>query len=139
MAIWLRQSIPDVITKVLEEISEQVFLKITDPARQTINVTQWCKRDACWKSVQDIEIKLPAAMESVLISKAEAKAAEKEAKEDQKIISGAEAQAKVLEYTAEQWKTLQVFSIEKRIVSPDELTALKYACMIPMKIPSPSQ
>ena len=138
-SIWLRQSIPDVITKVLEEISEQVFLKITDPARQTINVTQWCKRDSCWKSVQDIEIKLPAAMESVLISKAEAKAAEKEAKEDQKIISGAEAQAKVLEYTAEQWRTLQVFSMEKRIVSPDELTALKYACMIPMKIPSPYQ
>ncbi len=138
-SIWLRQSIPDVITKVLEKISEQVFLKITDPARQTINVTQWCKRDACWKSVQDIEIKLPAAMESVLISKAEAKAAEKEAKEDQKIISGAEAQAKVLEYTAEQWRTLQVFSMGKRIVSPDELTALKYACMIPMKIPSPYQ
>lgn len=138
-SIWLRQSIPDVVTKALEAISEQVFLKITDPARQTINVTQWCKRDACWKSVQEIDIKLPPAFESVLISKAEAKSAEREAKNDQKLISGVEAQAKVLEYTADQWKALQSFAMQKKIVAPDDLTALKYACMIPMKVPSAYQ
>ena len=138
-SIWLRQSVPDVVTKALEAISEQVFLKITDPARQTINVTQWCKRDACWKSVQEIDIKLPPAFESVLISKAEAKSAEREAKNDQKLISGVEAQAKVLEYTADQWKALQSFAMQKKIVAPDDLTALKYACMIPMKVPSAYQ
>ena len=138
-SIWLRQSVPDVVTKALEAISEQVFLKITDPARQTINVTQWCKRDACWKSVQEIDIKLSPAFESVLISKAEAKSAEKEAKNDQKLISGVEAQAKVLEYTADQWKALQSFAMQKKIVAPDDLTALKYACMIPMKVPSAYQ
>ena len=138
-SIWLRQSVPDVVTKALEAISKQVFLKITDPARQTINVTQWCKRDACWKSVQEIDIKLSPAFESVLISKAEAKSAEKEAKNDQKLISGVEAQAKVLEYTADQWKALQSFAMQKKIVAPDDLTALKYACMIPMKVPSAYQ
>ena len=138
-SIWLRQSVPGIVTNVLETISEQVYLKITDPARQTINVTQWCKRDACWKSVQEINITLPTALESVLISKAEAKNAEKEAKHDQKLISGAEAQAKVLEYAADQWRKLQAFSIQKKIVSPDEITALKYACLIPAKLPSAYQ
>lgn len=138
-SIWLRQSVPDIVTKVLEEITEQVFLKITDPGRQTINVTQWCKRDACWKSVQEIEVKLPASFASVLIGKAEMKAAEREAKQDQKILSGAEAQVKVLEYNAEQWRKLSEFAARRKMLTPDEVTALKYACQIPSKLPSPYQ
>lgn len=137
--IWQRQSVPDIISKVLEDISEQVFRKITDPSRQTINVTQWCKRDACWKSVQEIDIRLPASFTSVLISKAEKKTAESEAKQDQRIISGAEAQTSVLAYNAEQWRKLSEFAAQKKMLSPDEMTALRYACQIPNKIPSPYQ
>lgn len=135
-SIWLRQSVPEIVTKVLEQIAEQVFYKITDPNRPTINVTQWCKRDACWKSVQEIEIVLPSAFENVLIGKAEAKAAEKAAKKDQEMLSEVDAQVKVLEYTAAQWKKLSTFAMQRRMVSPDENTALKYACQIPSKMPS---
>lgn len=135
-SIWLRQSVPEIVTKVLEQISEQVFYKITDPNRTTINVTQWCKRDGCWKSVQEIGITLPAALENVLIGKAEAKATEKAAKKDQEMLSEVDAQVKVLEYTATQWKKLSAFAMQRRIVSPDENTALKYACQIPSKMPS---
>lgn len=137
--IWLRQSVPDAVTKALEVISEQVFYKITDENRPTINVTQWCKRDACWKSVQEINFKLPASFTSVLIGKAEMKAAEKEAKKDQKMLSGAEAQAKVLQYDAAQWRKLSDFAAKKKMLSPDESTAIKYACQIPAKLPSPYQ
>ena len=135
-SIWLRQSVPEILTSVLERISEQVFYKITDPNRPTINVTQWCKRDGCWKSVQEINLTLPAEFTNVLIGKAEVKAAEKEAKKDQKILSETEAQVKVLEYSAEQWKKLSAFAMQKRMVSPDENMALKYACQIPNKMPS---
>ena len=135
-SIWLRQSVPEILTSVLERISEQVFYKITDPNRPTINVTQWCKRDGCWKSVQEINLTLPAEFTNVLIGKAEVKAAEKEAKKDQKMLSETEAQVKVLEYSADQWKKLSAFAMQKRMVSPDENMALKYACQIPNKMPS---
>lgn len=135
-SIWQRQSVPDVVTKVLEQISEQVFCKITDPNRPTINVTQWCKREACWKSVQDIELMLPAEFENVLIGKEEIKAADKAAKKDQKILSEVDAQIKVLEYSASQWKLLYAFAEQKKMASPEETTALKYACQIPNKMPS---
>ena len=138
-SIWLHQSVPPVVSKALETISEQVFYKITDEDRQTINVTQWCKRDACWKSVQEIEVVLPPEFESVLISKADAKAAEREAKSDQKLISGAEAQAKVIGYTAGQWTALYSFCVQKKMMSPDELTAIKIACQLPAKLPNPYQ
>ena len=138
-SIWLHQSVPPVVSKALETISEQVFYKITDEDRQTINVTQWCKRDACWKSVQEIEVVLPPEFESVLISKAEAKAAEREAKSDQKLISGAEAQAKVIGYSAGQWTALYSFCAQKKMMSPDELTAIKIACQLPAKLPNSYQ
>lgn len=138
-SIWQRQSVPDAVTEALEIISEQVFLKITDSSRQTINVTQWCKRDACWASVQEININLPALFTSVLIGKTEMRAAERDAKQDQKIISGAEAQASVLEHNAAEWRKLSEFTAHKKMLTPDEITALKYACQIPSKIPSPYQ
>ena len=58
------------------------------------------------------------------------------AKKDQKMLSEVDAQVKVLEYTAAQWKKLSSFAMQRRMVSPDENTALKYACQIPSKMPS---
>lgn len=52
------------------------------------------------------------------------------------MLSETEAQVKVLEYSADQWKKLSAFAMQKRMVSPDENMALKYACQIPNKMPS---
>lgn len=134
--IWLHQSVSDILTSVLEQISEQVFYKITDTRRPTINVTQWCKQESCWKSVQEVDLSFPAAFSKVLVRKSEVKAAEKEAKSVQKVISETDAQVKVLEYSANQWERLSAFARQKRMVSIDENIALRYACQIPNKIPS---
>ena len=40
-SIWLHQSVPLVVTKALDTISEQVFYKITDEDRQ------YCNRNLC--------------------------------------------------------------------------------------------
>lgn len=137
--IWNRQSIPEIISTVLEEITEAVFKKITDPSRETINVTQWCKRDSCWKSIQSISIELPSEIESVLIDIKDIKHAEKEAKEDQKLISGTEAQTKVIQISSEKWVEIHEFAKSKALLSPDEAKAIKYACQMPTVIPSAYQ
>ena len=64
------------------------------------------------------------------------RAAEKEARKDQKVLSETEAQVKVLQYSADQWKKLSAFAMKKRMASPDENVALKYTCQIPNKMPS---
>ena len=138
-SIWNRQNVPYPVTHALEAISEQVYLKITDPARETINVTQWCKRDVCWKGIQTININLPSSFKSVLIGREDIRIEEKDAKKDQKILSGAQAQAAVLKYTTEQWRKLTEFVVHKGMVSSSEATALKYACQIPINIPSAYQ
>lgn len=135
-SIWLRQSIPDILTKVLENIAEKVYYKITDPKRATVNVTQWCKREPCWKSVQEIQVSLPEELTAVLIGKDAQASAEREAKKDQKLISDTEAQTAVVQYSAEQWTHIAEFAVKKKLVSQDDVNALHIACQLPNKIPN---
>ena len=138
--IWSRQEVPDVITNELVKITKFVFDKITDPSRGTINVTQWCKRDACWEDVKRCDLKLASAIETVLISKTETKSVEKEARKDQKLYSDVEAQEKVLELGATYWSKVNDFVVTKRVpCSPDQLKAMKYALRIPTQFPSAYQ
>lgn len=139
MNIWNRQEVPTAVSQALEAITEKVFYKITASDRPTINVTQWCKRDACWEGVQKLHIDLPKSIESVLINKSAIKAAEKEARADQKIVSGVEVQKKVLEHSADKWKSVLSFVKSRNLVSPGEEAALKIACKIPEKLPNSYQ
>lgn len=139
MGIWNRQGVPDAVGQALEVITEKVFYKITASDRPTINVTQWCKRDACWEGVQKLDIDLPKSIESVLINKNAVKMAEKEARADQKIVSGVEVQIKVLQHSAEQWKSVLSFVKNRNLVTPGEETALMLASKLPEKLPNSYQ
>ena len=138
--IWTRQCVPDIVTNELVKITKYVFDKITDPSRGTINVTQWCKRDACWDDVKKCSLRLPSEFDTVLVSKDDTRSAEKEAKQDQKLISNVEAQAKVLELGADFWAKLNDFVLAKKVAfSPDQIKAMKYALKIPVQFPSAYQ
>lgn len=134
--IWNRQEVPDSITVALAAITKAVFSVITDPARDTINVTQWCKREACWTKVKLIEISLNKNIKKALIATEEIRLAEKEAKSDQKFLSDLEAQEKVIIAGAGFWRQVNDFAIKKRLHSPDSMKAMKYALQMPSTIVS---
>ena len=125
---------PDAVTNELVKITKYVFDTITDPNRGTINVTQWCKRDACWESVKRCNIKLADELRLVLLSKDETKAADRDAKKDQKLISDVEAQKTVLELGADYWKAVSEFVTAKRIkTTADQLKELIEKYHVPVK------
>lgn len=138
--IWNRQQIPDTITNELVKITKLVFESITDPNRGTINVTQWCKRDACWDAIKKIDVKFNDEFVKMLESQESVKEAEKEANKDQRFRSEVEVQAWVLNQGADYWTRLSDFIKSKRITpSPKQSTALKYAMKIPTMFPSAYQ
>ena len=135
--IWNRQKVPDQVTNELVKITKSVFDSITDPTRTTINVTQWCKRDLCWDRIKSCTIKLSDDIKSVLISKDDIVLEEREARNDQKIISDVEAQETVIEFGSEFWKSVNEFaSLHRIFISEDQKKALRYAMQIPNKIPN---
>lgn len=139
MNIWTRQNVPNAVANVLTELSELVYDKLTDPQRGVENVTQWCKREACWKSVQNIDYNLMSEIKGCLIGREEQKTAEKEAKADQRIISDTEIMTKIIEISQEQWQNVLSFSASREMITADERTALRIACQIPQKMPNPIQ
>jgi hypothetical protein len=139
MNIWTRQNVPDAVANALTELSELVYDKLTDPQRGVENVTQWCKREACWKSVQSIDYSLMPEIKACLIGREEQKTAEKEAKADQRIISDTEIMTKIIEISQEQWQNVLSFAANREMITADERTALRIACHIPQKMPNPIQ
>ncbi len=139
MNIWTRQNVPDAVAKVLTELSELVYDKLTDPKRGVENVTQWCKQEGCWKSVQSIECRLSSDIEACLIGQDELKVAEREAKYGQRIDSETEIMSKIIDISQVQWQNALNFATGKRMITPDEHTAMRIACQIPQKMPTPVQ
>ena len=137
--IWNKQRLPELVEASLLALAELVFLKITDPHRKVINVTQWCKRLECWEGVQTVKLQLPEALESCLITSDEEKAAQRAAKKEQKVVNDINAQVEVVKYTADQWKRLSEFCVMNHLVTPTDVTALAIACKIPVKLPNTYQ
>ncbi|MDG0810606.1 AIPR family protein [Cohnella rhizosphaerae] len=134
--IWNKQDVPEVLANQLSKLAKAVLDSITDPTRAVANVTQWCKREACWLRVKSLDITLDAEIESVLIDTSDAKTEARRARKDQKLISGIEAQAKVVNYGSEYWRRVQSFVAEKKIPYHTEAESLKIACNMPAKLPN---
>jgi hypothetical protein len=116
-----------------------VYDKLTDPSRSIENVTQWCKREGCWNSVRNIEYTLPAEIETYLVGQEEMRIADKETRADQRIVQETDVITKAAEVQPQQWQNALSFATSKRVVSSDELAALRIACQMPGKIPTLAQ
>lgn len=142
--IWSKQSVPLAVREEFTKITAFVNEQITDPARETVNVTQWCKRDNCWKKMQDAALKEfnlldISNIEMFFVDQEDVRSEEKQAKNKQHEISDMRAQEAVLNYDATFWSQLEEFILSRHLGSPDMRKALWPAKRIPVKIPTPFQ
>ena len=138
--IWIRQTVPDVLCSVLLHIAEIVYSLITSEDRKVVNVTQWCKREECWKYVlAHMSYKLPDEIDSCLCSTDAQKSQECSARKIQRIDSGVEYQKRVLEHDALFWGRLAQFAASKRLLNESSASALKLAVRLPEKLPNSVQ
>ncbi len=103
--IWESQSLPQSLEHILEIITENVYSTITDTPELHTNVTQWCKKPACWAKVKnmDIQIIIPP---SLLIDKEEKHYIKQEEKKEKKLVHGIEMQSFVVTTPLESWQKL---------------------------------
>lgn len=139
IGIWARQAVPAVIQNVLTELSERVYDKLTDPKRDVENVTQWCKRESCWKSVQCISYELPKEISGCLIKHNEMRNFVREERVSRRIEMDADIMTRVVGISSEQWQRVMNFAASKRMAASEELSALRIACQLPIKVPTPAQ
>lgn len=139
--IWRDQKVPQTILNELVNITRFVNESINDPSRQTVNVTQWCKRAECWKRMQETcTYALNPGILDCCIDRREDLSEKAAARKESKADAGIMAEKEAYEYGAENWKRLEEFVRERKItLSPKQAQALRIALQIPNKLPDSSQ
>ena len=143
MKIWNVQSISADTTTAIEITAKLVHDDIMNPGGSISNISEWCKREACWRRLQTyvehlIKI-LPTSFLDELISADDAQDFARSAVKSQKVINGIEGQRRVVGIQPEVW--LHIFEEGKRLklFSPKEIGILQIATQMPLKLPSEKQ
>jgi len=135
------------VNSVLEEalalVSRQVNDDIIKPSLGSSNISEWCKKEACWTRIQAsteaIANLLSQEFYDQLVSKDNQIATERSAKKTQRIDNGIGAQQKVLAVPSSEWARICQLLLERHLLTPKEEGVLRVAMQIPIKIPTEKQ
>jgi hypothetical protein len=143
MRVWETQDITDVMRDAIEITAKTVFDSIMTPIAGISNISEWCKKEACWDRLQlrsdELKSLLPKPFLSGLVDKENIVEEVKKAAKVQKIDNGIEAQKKVMSIPAAKWRQILSDGNKKSLFSPMETGILQVASQIPAKIPSEKQ
>lgn len=143
LKIWDSQRLSQTLIDTLAISAEFVNDGIVNPPQGISNISEWCKKEACWSrlcsNIEKLEAILTDAFWHELISIEEMNSETKTAKKTQKIDNGIDAQKKVVNIPRDQWLTIHRELSKRKILSPKEADILQVACQIPNRIPSEKQ
>ncbi|NTY39139.1 AIPR family protein [Burkholderia diffusa] len=143
LAIWNAQGINPVLESALATMSEVANADIIRPPAGISNISEWCKKEACWTKIQtrieEVEKLHPPEFYDQLLSLDDQAAETRSARQTQKVDNGIEAQRHVLAIPAEEWARLHQTLLEKELLTPKEVGILKVAMQIPAKLPTEKQ
>ncbi len=143
LGVWNAQGIDSVLENAIIITSRIVNDDITGSTQGISNISEWCKKEACWTRIQGhaetIAELLPCEFFNRLVSPYDQSAIEQSAKQMQKIDNGIEAQRKVLNVSTEEWARIQHSLRNQGLLTPKEDAILKVALRIPTKLPTEKQ
>lgn len=139
--IWNEQNLYDELYKQLKKTTKEMLIFITREDRLTLNVTEWCKKEECWKRALDYNFGLIPEFVDSLIDIDIIKQDEKDSKEDRKLENQLSADMEVINLGQEYWEKVYNWGQEQKILTPFESDLLKIASsfMTTGRIPSSKQ
>lgn len=126
-AIWQKQMLSNAWIKQIEDASWVMYQYLIKDDRGVENVTEWAKREACWKGAKALEYHLLPEFIAELQSKDVAKNDAKDAKKAQKLADKLNALVEVVSYGSENWAKLLEWNASHRIMAPSEIHQIQLA------------
>ena len=136
--VWSEQGLTSNLREALTLSVEKVRSVIMNPPKQSQNIGEWVKMQACWQRVKDLEISWPRSLETDLTSYAEAMEEKRAAKKDKRITTGIEAQTAVIRMGHAYWASALQWGKENVTLSHKDAGLLASAAKIG-GLPSESQ
>ena len=143
LGVWNGQGPSATLEDAIAVVSGVVNEDIISPPAGISNISEWCKREACWtriqKRIEDVERLLPPVFYDRLLSIEDQAEEVRSAKQTQKVDNGIEAQRHVLAVPAGEWARLHEALIKKELLTPKEAGVLRIAMQLPSKLPTEKQ
>ncbi len=137
--VWKYQAISSSMETSLAYVAEKVHEVLIKPLSGISNVTEWAKKQACWDRVRSLVIEWPESFLEELVTQEIQKSTERNARKEQKILNGIEAQTLVVEAGPQYWQKVLVWGKQNNHLSPKDIGILNVAAETTRQIPSEAQ
>lgn len=139
--IWKSQRIPDVVASQLGLIGKAVLGVLTSPPVEGANVTEWAKKEACWKRVASIAVDAVAGFEHCLKGVEDEREEAREARGQEREEGAISLQIEALRRGQNgYWRRAREWPASKRVLSPLEFQIVGTAAQRgPRWVPSDAQ
>lgn len=137
--VWNEQAVPESMLKCFLNACEAAATAITSLETGIRNVTEWAKKQACWASVMRSESAYGERLEEVFIDPEDERASVREGRREKSLVSGIEAQAKVVELGGAFWDRLRKWNTASRAFSLKSDGILKACSQLDRRLPSERQ
>ena len=137
--IWKNQAISPRFLELLIATAKFVNKEIQNKDADISNVTEWCKKEICWQRMERAKFDVSYTDAPEIIEAVAAKEEEVDARRDQVIVDGINAQTIVVEKGSSYWEKMQQWLLEHSFtITESEEGILQSACN-PKRIPSEKQ
>jgi len=141
LKIWNTQSLSPELESQLVITTREVFEFITRDDRTTLNVTEWCKKEDCWKRAKECNFTLSERLINTLVSISDEQEEEGIAQREQKVDNQINAEIELINLGANYWQKVLEFGRNDKLLSEMEDGLLSVAAHFDTtgRIPSDKQ
>lgn len=141
--IWNQQGIYQELYDQINDLSYKVYELITAPSRSTENVTEWCKKEACWNGAERLmkngDWELNRDFVQTLIEKDKNDELMHHEKKEQKDNDEIYSQMLVIKMTDAYWRKVLEWGKEMNLLNETEISFLQTAIDFSRRVPSAKQ
>lgn len=120
LKIWNSQSLSSELEAQIIKTTREVFDFITRDDRTTLNVTEWCKKEDCWKRAQNYNFTLLGSFVESLINTSDEFEEKVVAQKEQKVSNEINAEIELINLGADYWRRVQEFGRNDKPLSEME-------------------
>lgn len=137
--VWRRQAPSPALVEALTGVAESVHDVLTSPPPGISNVTEWAKKQACWKRVSELDVAWPRPFLDGLLSSEERRESARDARREQRVLNSVEAQIAVVNAGPAFWTDVLAWGRERGLLTPTEVGILGVVASPAGKAPTERQ
>lgn len=118
--LWKLQELPPALHPVIANLAKMVFDVLVNPPTDFANVTEWSKKEDCWKKVRDCGAHLEKAVVPFLLGRAEESEERSEARKEQKLTSKLERLTYIIGKGTDYWTRALEWNSSRNILVEKE-------------------